>query len=153
MIVAVGNNEQYKAVCDMLGRQDLKTDPRYSTNTLRVKHRDELYAELDKSFSTQTKKHWLKLLHERKVSAAEINNLKEVFEEPQIQHRQMRIEMANHPLNKRVELLGNPIKMSETPVSYEKPPPLLGEHTSKVLKQKLNLSDELIQQLANDNII
>ncbi|MEQ9575272.1 MAG: CoA transferase, partial [Rhodospirillales bacterium] len=102
----------------------------------------------------KTTQEWIDGLEQRNVPAAPVYNLEQTFNDPQIQHREMKIEM-DQPLAKdgKVALLGNPIKLSETPVSYRRPPPTLGQHTDEVLAELLELSDDDRAKLRGDGLI
>ncbi len=126
-IVAVGNDRQFRSLARVLGDESLADDPRFATNKLRVEHRDILVPLLQKKLLMQGRDEWLAALEEAGVPAGPINNIDEVFNDPQVQARGMRVKVP-HPLNPELELPGNPIKLSRTPVEYLRPPPLLGEH-------------------------
>ncbi len=138
-IVAVGNDGQFKRYCDVIGLSQLANHPDYCTNPLRVKNRDALVAILQSQMLSKTRDEWLGLLEQAKVPCGPINNIDEVFQHPQILARDMRVNIP-HPLNPDLELPGNPIKLSRTPVRYDRPPPLLGEHQQDITKQ-FNLDD------------
>jgi glutaryl-CoA transferase len=132
-IVAVGNDDQFSRFCEVIQQPQLATDTDYSSNQDRVQHREQLIPVLEAAMLTQTRDYWLTHFEQAGVPAGPINNIDEVFNNEQILHRQMRVNVP-HPLNSELELAGNPIKLSRTPVNYQKPPPLLGEHTQEVLK-------------------
>lgn len=133
-IVAVGNDEQFKRYCQVLGLDNLSKHPDYSTNPQRVKNRNQLVAILQGQMLSKTRDEWLVLFEQALVPAGPINNIDEVFNDPQIIARDMRVNIP-HPLNKNLTLPGNPIKLSRTPVEYNRPPPLLGEHDEDVFTQ------------------
>jgi len=132
LIVAVGNDSQFGRFVAAIGVTELAGDARFATNQLRVANRDVLVPLLQRQMLERGKDEWLKILQAAQVPAGPINCVDEVFAEPQIQARGMQVEMA-HPDNPKLQLVGNPIKLSRTPVTYEKPPPTLGEHTEEVL--------------------
>ena len=132
-IIAVGNDDQFKRFCALLELSHLSDDDKFATNQARVLHREQLVPLLEKAMLTHTRDHWLTCCEAAGVPAGPINTIDEVFNNEQILHRQMRINVP-HPLNPELELPGNPIKLSRTPVSYCRPPPMLGEHTDEVLK-------------------
>jgi len=138
-IVAVGNDGQFKRYCQAIGLSELANHPDYCTNPLRVKNRNALVAILQSQMLSKTRDEWLELLEQAQVPCGPINNIDEVFQHPQILARDMRVKIP-HPLNPKLELPGNPIKLSRTPVRYERPPPLLGEHQHAISKQ-FNLED------------
>ncbi len=132
LIVAVGNDAQFGRFVAALGRPELADDERFATNRARVKNRDALVPLLQRQMLERGKNEWLQILEAVKVPAGPINSIAEVFAEPQIQAREMQIELA-HPQNPHLQLVGNPIKLSRTPVEYSRPPPTLGQHTEAVL--------------------
>ncbi len=132
LIVAVGNDAQFGRFVEVLGCPELAQDERFATNQARVKNREILVPLLQKPMLERGKDQWLEILEAVKVPAGPINSIAEVFAEPQIQAREMQVELA-HPQNPELQLVGNPIKLSRTPVDYNKPPPTLGQHTEEVL--------------------
>jgi crotonobetainyl-CoA:carnitine CoA-transferase CaiB-like acyl-CoA transferase len=154
VIFAIGNDGQFQRFCDFAGAPDLAADPRFATNTARLHNRQALYEILPALTVKKTQQDWLDGLAERKVPAGPVNNLKQVFEDPQILHRDMRIEMA-YPGSEtgKTALVGNPIRFSETPVSYHRPPPQMGQQTDEVLARLLNLDAETLAALRERGII
>ena len=132
LIVAVGNDGQFQRFANVLGLPELAGDARYASNAARVENRDTLVPLLQKAMLERTRDDWLALFEQAGVPAGPINTVADVFAEPQIQSRGMRVTVP-HPLNAALELPGNPIKLSRTPVAYNAAPPLLGEHTDAVL--------------------
>jgi crotonobetainyl-CoA:carnitine CoA-transferase CaiB-like acyl-CoA transferase len=132
MILAVGNDSQFAKFCEVAGRAELAADERFAKNQGRVRHRAVLVPMLEEIMLTRTKAHWLAALETARVPCGAINNLAEVFADPQVTDRQM-VNRWAHPLHDDVRLVASPIKMSATPVRTERPPPLLGQHTSEVL--------------------
>lgn len=132
LIVAVGNDGQFSRFVTELGTPELAKDERFATNQLRVKHRETLIPILQRQMLERTKAQWLAAFERVQVPAGPINNIEDVFAEPQIQAREMQINLP-HPQNADLQLVGNPIKLSRTPVEYHRPPPRLGEHTDEVL--------------------
>lgn len=133
-IVAVGNDDQFQRYCQALGLDNLAHHPDYKTNPQRVKHRDQLSAILQTQMLSKNRDEWLILFEQAKVPAGPINNIDEVFNDPQIIARDMTVNIP-HPLNNDLVLPGNPIKLSRTPVQYQRPPPMLGEHDDDVFQQ------------------
>ena len=136
LIVAVGNDSQFAKLCDCLAQPDWARDPRFVRNSDRVVHRDTLIPMLAERFLRQSKSHWLATLESAKVPCGPINNLAEVFQDPQVVHRQM-VQNWHHPLKSDLPLVASPIKMSETPTRQFLPPPMLGQHTQEVLQEWL----------------
>ncbi|HDS02412.1 MAG TPA: CoA transferase [Firmicutes bacterium] len=142
LIVGVGSEKQWKDFCRMLHKEEWAEDPRFHINKDRVKNRDILIPMIQKEMLTKTREEWLGLMEDYAVPGGPINELDEVFEDPQVQHREMMITLP-HPTAGEVKLVGSPIKMSETPVSYDKAPPLLGEHTDSILGELGYAPDEI----------
>ncbi len=132
LIVAVGNDGQFQRFADVLGLPELADDARFATNAARVENRDALVPLLQKVMLERTRDDWLALLEQGGVPAGPINTVADVFAEPQIQSRGMQVNVP-HPLNPGLQLVGNPIRLSRTPVAYNAAPPMLGEHTDAVL--------------------
>jgi crotonobetainyl-CoA:carnitine CoA-transferase CaiB-like acyl-CoA transferase len=152
LILAVGNDSQYAKFCAVAGRPDLAADPRYITNQDRVRHRAELVPLLEAIMKTRTKADWLAALEAAKVPCGAINNLAEVFADPQVQERGMVTEWA-HPFKDGLRLVASPMKLSATPVRTDLPPPLLGQHTTQVLRDVLNYPDEKLSDLKEGKVI
>ncbi|KQU78634.1 MULTISPECIES: CaiB/BaiF CoA-transferase family protein [unclassified Rhizobacter] len=134
MILAVGNDGQFAKFCEVAGRPELAADPRFARNADRVRHRAVLVPLLAELIAARPKQHWLSALEAAKVPCGAINDLAEVFADPQVQSRGMTVPMP-HPLADTLRVVASPIKLSETPVQYRRAPPLLGEHTDEVLAE------------------
>jgi len=134
MIVAVGNDGQYRKFCEVAGCPELADDPRFARNASRVRHREILVPLLAAHMRRRSKADWLAALEAAGVPCGPINSLTEVFADPQVLARGMTVPVA-HPLNDELKLVANPIKMSATPVSVRRAPPLLGQHTEEVLAE------------------
>ncbi|MGE8679880.1 MAG: CaiB/BaiF CoA transferase family protein [Achromobacter marplatensis] len=147
LIVAVGNDSQFRNYCGAIGLPELSADPRFSTNPQRVKNRTELVPLLAERMATGARDHWLAALEGVGVPAGPINTLDQVYEDPHVLARGMKRELP-HPAAGRVPMASSPLKFSDSPVEYRRPPPMLGEHTAQVLAEKLGLSAEDIQALA-----
>ena len=134
IILAVGNDSQFAKFCDVAGHPDVCRDSRFTRNADRVRHRDTLVQLLAGWMKTRPRADWLTALEAAKVPCGPINDLAEVFADPQVRSRDMTVQMA-HPLAGKITLVASPMKLSATPVQYRRPPPLLGEHTAEVLKE------------------
>ncbi len=145
MILAVGNDGQFAKFCEVAGRPELAADARFARNADRVRHRAVLVPLLAEVMRTRAKADWLSALEAAKVPCGPINDLAEVFADPQVNARGMTVELP-HPLSDTVRLVASPIKLSATPVQYRRAPPLLGEHTDEVLAQA-GLGDEEVTAL------
>ncbi len=147
LIVAVGNDSQFRNYCGAIGLPELSADPRFSTNPQRVKNREALVPLLAERMATGARDHWLASLEAVGVPAGPINTLDQVYEDPQVLARGMKRELP-HPTAGTVPMAANPLKFSGSPVEYRRAPPMLGEHTAQVLAEKLGLSAAEIQALA-----
>jgi crotonobetainyl-CoA:carnitine CoA-transferase CaiB-like acyl-CoA transferase len=134
LILAVGNDAQFARFCEVAGRPELARDERYMRNADRVRHRDVLVPVLADLLRTRSKHDWLAALESAKVPCGAINNLADVFADPQVQARQMTIAVP-HPLSDTLRLVASPMKLAATPVQVRRPPPLLGQHTDEVLSE------------------
>ena len=133
-IIACGNDKQFKDLCIAIGYPELLENPSYLRNQDRVKHRNQLIPLLSEYFLQKTAKEWVEAIHAVKVPVGVINSVEEALAEPQIQHRNMLVNMP-HALNENFKVIGSPIKLSDTPVEYRHAPPQLGEHTAQVLSE------------------
>ena len=134
VIVAVGNDRQFERFCAVAGLDALPRDPRFAKNADRVRHRSTLVPLLAATLKTRGRDDWLAALEAEGVPAAPINDLSQVFADPQVTARGMTVELP-HPLAGSIRLVGSPIRLSETPVRYERAPPLLGADTDTVLAE------------------
>jgi crotonobetainyl-CoA:carnitine CoA-transferase CaiB-like acyl-CoA transferase len=132
VIIACGNDGQYAKFCTVGGRPELATDARFASNPKRIANRDLLIPELEAMVKRHPKMWWMEELEKQGVPAGPINNLKEVYEDPQVQARGMKVEVP-HPSAGSVPLLRSPMLFSGTPLATPVAPPLMGEHTDAVL--------------------
>jgi crotonobetainyl-CoA:carnitine CoA-transferase CaiB-like acyl-CoA transferase len=132
LILAVGNDGQFQRFCTVAGCEALAQDPRFAKNADRVRHRDALVPLLAERLCTRRRADWLAALDAATVPCGPINNLAEVFADPQVQAREMTVNVA-HPHDANLKLVASPMKLSATPVQTRLPPPLLGQHTDEVL--------------------
>ena len=132
LILAVGNDSQFAKFCAVAGQPALALDPLYARNADRVRHRDTLVPLLAALLKQRCKTDWLVALEAAKVPCGAINNLEEVFADPQVVERHMVVDMP-HPLVDSIRLVASPINLSATPVQYLRAPPMLGQHTDEVL--------------------
>ncbi len=154
IILAVGNDEQFRRFCAFAGVPELADDERYAANSARVQNRDELTAILRPLIAGKPSKHWLEGLEKEKISCGPINNLEQVFNDPQVKARGMHLQMP-HPATGTVpiDLISSPIRMSATAPEYRHAPPLLGQHTDEVLKELLGTSDGDLATLRDEGVI
>ncbi len=134
MILAVGNDGQFARYCAIAGCAELASDPRFLRNADRVRNRAALIPLLAERMKLRPRAAWLATLEAAKVPCGPINDLAEVFADPQVRERAMTVELP-HPVAGAVRLVGSPIKLAATPVRYRRPPPLLGNDTEEVLAE------------------
>ncbi len=155
MIIAVGNDGQFASFCRALGQPGWAADQRFASNPQRVRHREELIAGIRAVTVGRGTAAWIATMEAAGVPCGPINTLDKVFADPQVQARGLRIEMP-HPLKEGAEgvpLVANPIRMSETPVQYTRPPPTLGQHTDEVLQAWLELEQPEVDDLRQQKIV
>ena len=152
IIIAVGNDAQFTRFCDAIGRPDLAADPAYADNSGRVKHRAVLVAAITEALGGMTSGPLQSVLDAAGVPWGPINGIDEVFADPQVVARGLRMDL-DHPLAGSVPTVRNPIRYSETAIEHRVPPPLLGEHTAAVLAEILNFDDDKIKQLHANGVI
>lgn len=151
LILAVGNDGQFARFCQVAGCPELAQDSRYAINANRVRNRDLLVPQLAALMKTRPRATWLSALEAAKVPCGPINNLQEVFDDPQVKAREMVVPLS-HPLTDQLRLVASPMKLSATPVTYRQAPPLLGQHTLEVLGE-FGLSAEQIAELQQQGVI
>lgn len=152
IIMTVGNDRQFGSFCAVAGLPALAGDPRFNSNAGRVENRKVLIPILEQALHQRRSKDWIALLEEAGVPCGPINTLAEVFADPQVIARQMRIEME-HRSGGKVALVGSPLKFSKSPVEYTQAPPVLGEHNAEIFGERLGLSAQQRQELAEQGII
>lgn len=152
VILAVGNDGQFAKFCEVSGRPELATDPRFAKNQDRVRNRAVLVPLLEAVMRTRSKAQWLAALEAAKVPCGAINNLAEVFADPHVQERGM-VQRWQHPAKQDLALVASPLKLEKTPVRTDLPPPLLGEHTQQVLQQLLGYGPAELGRLEEGKVI
>ena len=152
LIVAVGNDGQFARFCEVAGLDALPADPRFAGNPGRVAHREELVAIIAERLATRPAAEWLARLEAAQVPCGPINDLAQVFDDPQVIHRGM-VATLPHPVAGEVRVVANPIRFSATPARSERAPPLLGQHTREVLGGLLGLADGHLEDLAARKVI
>jgi formyl-CoA transferase len=152
IIVAAGNDNQYRKFVTIGGKPELADDERFATNPARVHHRDVLVPVLADMVRTKTKQEWIAALEEAGVPCGPINQLHEVFDDPQVKARGMEVGLP-HPAAGEVKLVASPMRLSETPVQYRNPPPMLGQHTAEILATVLGYSEQDIATLSGKGVI
>ncbi len=153
IVIAVGNNSQFERLCTALEKPDLAADERFHRNAARVENRDVLAELLQAELKKRNTQSWIDICHAQDIPAAPVNTMDQVFEMDQIKDRQMKISMQNQTIETEIDLVGSPLKFSETPVSYSKAPPGLGEDTDLILKDILKLPEADIIELKTKKIV
>ena len=151
LILAVGNDAQFERFCDVAGCPELARDERYARNADRVRHRATLVPLLAERLRLRARADWLAALETAKVPCGPINDLAEVFADPQVRERGMTVTVP-HPYTDALELVASPMKLSATPVQLTRPPPLLGQHTDEVLAE-IGIDGPARQDLRARNVI
>ena len=145
-ILAVGNDSQFRKFCEVAGCPELGTDLRFATNKARVANREVLVPLLRQTTVFKSTAQWIELLEQAGVPCGPINNLEQVFADPQVKARGLRLDLP-HALGCLAPQVASPIRLSATPVEYRQAPPLLGQHTEQVLQSLLGMSLEQISAL------
>jgi len=152
VILACGNDNLYRKFCEAAGCAELASDPRFETNGKRVENRVELTRLLGEIFRKRSKKDWVELLDAAGVPNGPINDIAQVFAEPQVKARGVKIEVE-HPVAGRLPMVASPMRFSGTPLEHKTPPPLLGQHTDQVLKELLGKDAAEIARLRENGAI
>lgn len=152
IILAVGNDAQFKKFAETAGAPQLANDKRFATNPMRVKHRELVCETVADLLKQQSSAYWLEKLESCGVPCGPINTIDQVFQDPQLLSRGMKIALP-HPQAGNVDLVGNPIHYSRTPISTSKAPPTLGANTRDVLVRLLGYNDERIDELRNEGVL
>lgn len=151
-ILTVGNDGQFRKFAEVAGQPQWADDPRFATNKLRVANRAELIPLIRQATVFKTTAEWVSQLEQAGVPCGPINDLAQMFADPQVQARGLAIDIP-HPLAGTVPQVASPIRLSETPVEYRNAPPLLGEHTEQILAGVLGLEADAIQQLREAGVL
>jgi len=133
IVIAVGNDLQFIRFCSILQVDDLANDPRFQTNKQRVSNRDQLIPIVQQKLKERSTDYWHTICIEAKIPCGPIQYMDDVYDDPQLKEREMFIE-AEHPIAGNIKMIGSPLKLSRTPVSYRQHPPIKGEHNDKILK-------------------
>jgi len=152
VILACGNDNLYRKFCAAAGCTQYAADPRFATNGKRVENRVELTRLLQEVFSKRTTREWVETLEAAGVPNGPINNLAQVYEEPQVKARGIRVEM-DHPVAGKLSTVASPMRFSATPVEYNVPPPLVGQHTDEILRGLLGKSEAEIGALRAADVL
>jgi len=152
MVLAIGNDGQFAEFCRVAGQPELSQDPRFRTNPDRVRNRELLVPIVETIVRSRSSHEWISALAAAGVPCGPINDLQQVFEDPQVRHRGLRVEIP-HSAGVPCPTVASPMRFSATPVEYNTPPPLLGQHTREVLAGVLGLGDTEMDALAADGVI
>lgn len=154
IVLAIGNDSQFRTFCDFVGVPDLANDQTFATNDARVANREETVARLRPILAAKSTAYWLDELEKLRIGCGPINNLEQVFADPHVIAREM-VQRLSHPLAgpDGTPIIASPLRLSETPVTYRHHPPLLGEHTEAVLRKLLKVNDEELAALRAAEVI
>jgi formyl-CoA transferase len=152
LIIAVGNDSQFRRFCDILGRPDLAGDPRFATNAGRVEHRSELLPVLSSLIAHRPAAEWLAQLEAAEIPCGAVNTVDRALADRQTAARGLVTEVS-HPTIGPLKMIGSPLKLKHAESAPLRPPPLLGEHTDEVLRDLLGLLPEAIQKLRDDGVV
>lgn len=152
IILTIGNDGQFRKFAEAAGHPEWASDDRFASNKARVAHRKELIPLIRQVTVFRTTAEWVALLEQAGVPCGPINDLAQVFADPQVQARGLRLDLP-HPLAGSVPQVASPIRLSETPVEYRKAPPMLGEHSEAILQELLGLGFDKILSLRQAGVI
>lgn len=152
LVVAVGNDNQFSTLCQVLGHADLATDPRYRCNADRVRHRDSLEPLLQNLIGTWQREKLIAALDSAKVPAGPLNSIDQAFDDPFARARGV-VHTFFREDGEPIPTLAFPAKLSETPADYQFPPPRLGQHTAEVLSDWLQMPEDQVATLLSDKVI
>lgn len=153
IILTIGNDRQFARFCEAIDKHEWTEDERFSTNSARVIHRDILVPQIEEIMRGKQTADWVALLKSCNVPGGPVNTMDQVFAMEQIEQRDMKIKMPHEKAAHDIDLVGSPLKLSETPVQYSHAPPHLGQHTDDILSDILSYSDDQITALKKDGII
>ncbi len=152
IIVEVGNDSQFRKFCEALGKSELGTDTRFATNSNRIRNRTELIPLLEPLVKTRNRDAWVDALEAAGVPCGPINNIDQVFENPQVKARGIKVEIP-HKLAGKVPQVASPMRFSETPIEYHAAPPTLGQHNEYVLGELLGMQADAIEGLRKIHVV
>ena len=152
MILAIGSNRQFSAFCTVAGLDGVDTDPRFATHRARVENRDVLAATIADALETRSTDDWIAALEPHAIPCGPISSIDEVFANPQVLARGLAIEQER-PSGERIPGVANPIRLSETPVVYDKAAPALGQDTREVMRRLAGLDDAEIDRLIDAGVL
>ena len=153
IVLSIGNDPTFRRFCKEFGLEHLLADARFETNAARVENRQLVTDALAPIMKRETTGWWVERLEALQIGCGPINTLKDVFADPQIKARGIVVQMPHPATGDGVKVIANPVRLSETPVDYRLPPPLLGQHTDEILRQRLGKSEAEITELRKAGII
>ncbi len=153
VVLSVGNDPTFQRFCESFGLAHLPTDERFATNAARVRNRALVTETLTPVLRQHPTTWWVERLEALKIGCGPINTLADVFADPQVRAREVVVSMPHGASPEGVKVIANPVRLSETPVDYRIPPPLLGEHTDVVLRERLGLTDDRLGELRAKGVI
>ena len=152
LTIAAGNDKLFRNLCKALGKEELAADPRFTNNSQRIIHRQELVSIIEEIFLTKTRDDWIRILIETDVPTGPVYSMSELFNDPQVKDREMLVEVEHARLGK-LKQIGIPMKFSETKPEIKSSPPVLGEHTAEVLRTLLGYDDARLRELKEKGVI
>jgi crotonobetainyl-CoA:carnitine CoA-transferase CaiB-like acyl-CoA transferase len=154
IVLAIGNDAQFRTFCEFAGVAELAEDPAFATNSARVANREETVARLRPVLAARPSAYWLDELEKLRIGCGPINTLDQVFSDPQVVARQM-LKRIPHPFAgpEGAKIIASPLNLTATPVTYRHHPPLLGEHTEAVLRELLEMDDRELAELRTGKVI
>ena len=152
LIVAAANDSLWDRFARAIGRDDLADDPKWEKNSDRVKNRELIEDEIEKTMAAKTRAEWAKIISNSGVPCGPIKDISEITTDPQILHREMVVEVE-HAKTGTLRMMGIPIKLSDTPGAVILPPPLLGEHTDEILTDLLEIGGEEVISLREAGVV
>lgn len=152
IIIAVGNDKQFRALCQVIGKPALASDAKYASNATRVANREQLCHELAEVIAQESCAFWLRALESEGIPCGPINTIDKVFDDPQIKAREMLVSVK-HPLAGNIQLAGNPIKFADTEARVAAAPPVLGDSTIEVLKTIAGCSQTEVDRLIEKGVV
>jgi crotonobetainyl-CoA:carnitine CoA-transferase CaiB-like acyl-CoA transferase len=153
IVLSIANEATFKRFCENVGLAHLVGDARFSTNAARVENREAVAAELTPVMKTMTTAAWVERLEELKVGCGPINTVRDAFADPQIVARGTVVHMPHPATPDGIDVIANPVRLSETPADYRLPPPLLGEHTDEILSERLGFDAARLSSLRKNGVI
>jgi crotonobetainyl-CoA:carnitine CoA-transferase CaiB-like acyl-CoA transferase len=153
VVLSVGNDPTFKRFCENVGLVHLLSDARFATNAARVENRRLVTDTLTPVMKAKTSAEWVERLEALKIGCGPINTLRQVFADPQVQARGVVVHMPHAATPQGVDVIANPVRLSESPPDYRLPPPVLGQHTDDVLSERLGLDADEIAALRRNEVI